>query len=99
MAGMESWLAGWLAMRVMANLFAAVCVCVCVCVLRSIDANVYLSCLWALQYLGGFKGSWNKAPSGVSQTEKLALLKAEGVEFDGRGMLVDSRCWWDEFRI
>jgi hypothetical protein len=28
----------------------------------------------------------------------LRLLKSEGVEFDGNGMLVDKKRWWDDFR-
>ena len=39
-------------------------------------------------YIGGFKGEWFDAPSGLNQTEKLGLLMGEGVEFDERGMLV-----------
>lgn len=39
-------------------------------------------------YIGGFKGEWTKAPSGVNQTMKLNLLKTEGVEFDREGRLV-----------
>jgi methylated-DNA-[protein]-cysteine S-methyltransferase len=30
---------------------------------------------------------------------KLELLKGEGVEFDDKGMLVDKRCWWDDFKV
>jgi methylated-DNA-[protein]-cysteine S-methyltransferase len=39
-------------------------------------------------YVGGFKGDWEKAPSGINQTMKLELLKGEGVEFDGQGKLL-----------
>lgn len=39
-------------------------------------------------YVGGFKGDWEKAPSGINQTMKLELLKGEGVEFDGQGRLL-----------
>jgi methylated-DNA-[protein]-cysteine S-methyltransferase len=38
-------------------------------------------------------------PSGQNQTSKLALLKGEGVEFDGKGMLVDKKRLWDEFKV
>ncbi|KAF2691873.1 DNA binding methylated-DNA--cysteine S-methyltransferase [Lentithecium fluviatile CBS 122367] len=50
-------------------------------------------------FIGGFKGDWEKVPSGVNQEEKRKLLKEEGVEFDERGFLVDKRCWWDEFGV
>ena len=39
-------------------------------------------------YVGGFKGDWEKAPSGVNQMMKLELLRKEGVRFDGEGKLV-----------
>ena len=39
-------------------------------------------------YVGGFKGDWEKAPSGINQAMKLELLKGEGVEFDGQGRLL-----------
>lgn len=39
-------------------------------------------------YVGGFKGDWEKAPSGVNQSMKLKLLKDEGVEFTEEGKLV-----------
>lgn len=44
-------------------------------------------------------GDWEKAPSGVNQNKKLALLTDEGVKFDGKGMLVDKKCWWDAFGV
>jgi methylated-DNA-[protein]-cysteine S-methyltransferase len=51
-------------------------------------------------YVGGFKGDWEKAPSGVNQTMKLQLLKEEGVTFDSRGRLIertdqDGGVWFD----
>ena len=39
-------------------------------------------------FVGGFKGDWEKAPSGINQTLKLKLLKEEGVEFTKDGKLV-----------
>ena len=51
------------------------------------------------QYVGGFKGDWNKVPSGVNCEMKLQLLKDEGVRFDKEGMLVDKSCWWDGFKV
>jgi methylated-DNA-[protein]-cysteine S-methyltransferase len=51
-------------------------------------------------YVGGFKGDWEKAPSGINQTMKLELLKGEGVEFDGQGRLLTGggkggTAWYD----
>jgi methylated-DNA-[protein]-cysteine S-methyltransferase len=40
-------------------------------------------------HVGGFKGDWEKAPSGVNQSMKLELLRGEGVEFDAEGRLVE----------
>ncbi|KAL9618714.1 MAG: hypothetical protein Q9160_006593 [Pyrenula sp. 1 TL-2023] len=39
-------------------------------------------------YVGGFKGEFEKAPSGVNQQMKLRLLREEGVLFDEEGWLV-----------
>ncbi|TEY87368.1 hypothetical protein BOTCAL_0003g00490 [Botryotinia calthae] len=49
--------------------------------------------------IGGFKGEAQNAPSGINQTEKLGLLKSEGVEFDDNGQLKDEDRWWYEFRV
>lgn len=49
------------------------------------------------QYIGGFQGDWQKAPSGINCEKKLELLKEEGVEFNEKGMLIEKTCWWDEF--
>jgi methylated-DNA-[protein]-cysteine S-methyltransferase len=51
------------------------------------------------QYLGGFKGDWEDAPSGVNQQSKLKLLDEEGVQFDERGMLVDKALLWSDFEV
>jgi len=45
-------------------------------------------------YVGGFKGDWEKAPSGVNQTLKLELLKDEGVEFTHEGKLLRKDVWF-----
>jgi len=45
-------------------------------------------------YVGGFKGDWEKAPSGVNQTMKLKLLREEGVEFTEEGRLVIKDAWF-----
>ena len=45
-------------------------------------------------YVGGFKGDWEKAPSGVNQTLKLQLLKDEGVDFTREGKLVVQNNVW-----
>ncbi|KAF7191227.1 hypothetical protein HII31_07250 [Pseudocercospora fuligena] len=53
----------------------------------------------ALQYVGGFKGEWQKAPSGVNQEIKLNLLRKEGVLFDAKGFLLDRSRLWAEFDV
>ena len=50
-------------------------------------------------YIGGFQGDWRDAPSGLNTEKKLELLRAEGVVFDGKGMLVDRARWWSEFKV
>lgn len=52
-----------------------------------------------LQYVGGFKGEWQKAPSGVNQSMKLDLLAKEGVTFDTDGKLLDRKRLWAEFVV
>ncbi|KAF2000665.1 DNA binding methylated-DNA--cysteine S-methyltransferase [Amniculicola lignicola CBS 123094] len=56
-------------------------------------------CIASTGFIGGFKGDWEKVPSGQNQTSKLVLLKGEGVEFDEKGMLVDKKRLWDEFKV
>ena len=47
-------------------------------------------------FVGGFKGDWEKAPSGVNQTLKLKLLRDEGVEFTHAGhLVVKEGVWFD----
>ena len=47
-------------------------------------------------FIGGFKGDWEKAPSGINQTLKLKLLKEEGVEFTAEGkLLARDGVWFD----
>jgi methylated-DNA-[protein]-cysteine S-methyltransferase len=52
-----------------------------------------------MQYIGGFQGDWQKAPSGLNCEKKLELLKIEGVEFTEDGMLKDKSCWFDDFKV
>lgn len=47
--------------------------------------------------VGGFKGDAQDAPSKINQTEKLRLLKSEGVLFDDNLNLVDASRWWEDF--
>ena len=51
------------------------------------------------QFVGGFKGEWERAPSGQNQQSKLALLKDEGVLFTSDGFLVDKTLLWDDFNV
>jgi methylated-DNA-[protein]-cysteine S-methyltransferase len=47
-------------------------------------------------FVGGFKGDWEKAPSGINQTMKLTLLKEEGVNFSNGGkLIVTDDVWFD----
>jgi methylated-DNA-[protein]-cysteine S-methyltransferase len=52
-----------------------------------------------MQYIGGFKGDWEKAPSGINCEKKLELLEGEGVKFDQKGMLMDKTRLWFDFRV
>ncbi|RMZ92315.1 hypothetical protein DV736_g450, partial [Chaetothyriales sp. CBS 134916] len=45
-------------------------------------------------FVGGFKGDWEDAPSGVNQSRKLKLLKDEGVHFTSDGKLITTRDVW-----
>jgi methylated-DNA-[protein]-cysteine S-methyltransferase len=47
-------------------------------------------------FVGGFKGDWQKAPSGINQTEKLRLLKEEGISFTADGRLIQKEHIWFE---
>lgn len=55
--------------------------------------------LTAQQFVGGFKGDWEKVPSGQNQVSKLKLLADEGVKFDAKGKLVEKWRWWDDFDL
>ncbi|KAK5063011.1 hypothetical protein LTR84_005087 [Exophiala bonariae] len=47
-------------------------------------------------FVGGFKGDWEKAPSGINQSMKLDLLKEEGVNFTPEGrLIVKNDVWFD----
>ena len=51
------------------------------------------------QYVGGFMGEWQKAPSGINQNKKLKILAEEGVKFDEKGMLLDKSRLWNDFDV
>ena len=53
----------------------------------------------AIQFIGGFKGDWEKVPSGQNQLSKRELLKQEGVRFDARGVLIDKSRFWSDFKL
>lgn len=55
--------------------------------------------LTEIQYIGGFQGDWQKAPSGLNCEKKLDLLRSEGVEFTQDGMLKDKSSWFDDFKV
>ncbi|KAK3645201.1 hypothetical protein LTR56_009251 [Elasticomyces elasticus] len=50
-------------------------------------------------YVGGFKGEWQKAPSGINCEKKLALLAEEGVLFTEKGMLIEKVRVWCDFCV
>lgn len=52
-----------------------------------------------MQFIGGFKGDWEKVPSGQNQVSKRELLKQEGVKFDARGQLIDKSRFWSDFNL
>ncbi|KAF7564911.1 Ada Methylated DNA-protein cysteine methyltransferase [Pyrenophora tritici-repentis] len=56
-------------------------------------------CIASTGFVGGYKGDWEKAPSGQNQDSKLQLLKEEGVSFDVNGLLVDKKLLWDDFDL
>lgn len=47
-------------------------------------------------FVGGYKGDWQQAPSGINQTKKLELLREEGVEFTAEGRLIMKEGVWFE---
>jgi methylated-DNA-[protein]-cysteine S-methyltransferase len=51
------------------------------------------------KYVGGFKGEWQKAPSGINQTMKLEILAKEGVKFDKEGRILDKKRLWEGFEV
>jgi methylated-DNA-[protein]-cysteine S-methyltransferase len=48
-------------------------------------------------FIGGFQGVWDL--NGATAPKKLTLLKNEGVSFDSRGVIRDSRLVYDDFRV
>ncbi|KAK6524941.1 hypothetical protein TWF281_011831 [Arthrobotrys megalospora] len=50
-------------------------------------------------YIGGFKGDWNDAPSGINIELKMELLKDEGVTFDKNGFIEEKGRIWKEFDV
>lgn len=52
-----------------------------------------------VQYIGGFKGDWHTVPSGQNIESKLKLLKDEGVKFDDKGMIVEKKRLWSDFKV
>ena len=48
-------------------------------------------------FIGGFQGVWDL--NGATAPKKLRLLKSEGVEFDSRGIIRDTRKVFDGFQV
>ena len=57
------------------------------------------ACADVWQFIGGFKGDWEKVPSGLNQSMKKELLAAEGVKIDEKGFLSDQSCYWNGFAV
>jgi len=47
--------------------------------------------------IGGFKGGWG--PSGLSCSEKIKLLREEGVHFDAKRVILDKHRLFREFSL
>ncbi|KAK6332087.1 hypothetical protein TWF718_002621 [Orbilia javanica] len=50
-------------------------------------------------YIGGFKGDWNDAPSGINIELKMELLEGEGVTFDKNGFIEEKGRIWKDFDV
>lgn len=61
--------------------------------------RVHSALIVCTQFIGGFKGDWEKVPSGQNQESKRKLLEDEGVLFDENGYLIDKNVLWDEFDV
>jgi hypothetical protein len=48
-------------------------------------------------FLGGFQGVWDL--KGATAPKKLSLLEREGVHFDSRGIIKDTRLVFDNFEV
>ena len=48
-------------------------------------------------FLGGFKGVWDL--NGETAPLKLELLKSEGVRFDSKGVIIDTRLVFSGFQV
>lgn len=48
-------------------------------------------------FIGGFQGVWDL--KGETAPKKLKLLKNEGVTFDSRGIITDTRLVFDGFKV
>lgn len=54
----------------------------------------------ATGHIGGYKGDWHNAPSGINRDKKRELLKEEGVEFDDEDIVIKKKdLWFDGFRV
>lgn len=53
----------------------------------------------ATGHIGGYKGDWHNAPSGINRDRKRELLKEEGVEFNEDDVVIKKKgLWFDDFR-
>lgn len=54
----------------------------------------------ATGHIGGYKGDWHSAPSGINRDKKRDLLKEEGVEFDNEDNVIrKDQLWFKDFVV
>lgn len=54
----------------------------------------------ATGHIGGYKGDWHNAPSGINRDKKRELLRGEGIDFDREDNVIQkANLWFDDFVI
>lgn len=54
----------------------------------------------ATGHIGGYKGDWHNAPSGINRDRKRELLKEEGVDFDEKDNVIrKDDLWFNDFVV
>lgn len=53
----------------------------------------------ATGHIGGYKGDWHNAPSGINRDKKRDLLREEGVVFNDEDMVIETDgLWFNDFK-